>query len=688
MDSPLARVIAFYLPQYHPLAENDEWWGRGFTEWTNTAKAKPLFPGHYQPHIPADLGFYDLRLPETRAAQAQLARAHGVEAFCYYHYWFAGRRILERPFDEVLASGQPDFPFCLSWANQTWSGIWHGAPQRILIEQTYPGLDDHRRHFDVLLPAFMDPRYVRVDGRPLFVVYNPRELPESRRVLDLWRELAMKAGLTGLFLVGEHFESQWDARALGYDAAVHVRLPEKRRKWFPWSQPIPKLQSKFNEWRQRPDVHRYEDVIDRMIAARHPQLETFPCVIPNWDNSPRSGANGLVLHGSTPELFRRHLKRALDSMSGVPFDRRLVFVKSWNEWAEGNHLEPDLRFGRRYLEVLREELSTEQAARRVLHATPIAAHRQIHDATLVSRDSRGRSSWKMNTLLKRTAKTILRTVAPGANPGVIAQRFEEMPRKLKKRLRSGTANTVRRLRGAPDGFPLPPGRLMFLVQGTTNAQEFLTDGRGTATAVLDVLESSGLTIDSSKSVLDFGCGCGRVIRHVHSMTGARCFGSDYNPLLVDWCKENLRFAQFGVNGAAPPLPYANDQFDVVYALSVFTHFPEELQAAWMSELCRVLKPGGHLLMTTHGESFLPYMSEEDRQTFRAGRLVVRADGAVGSNPFFAAHPPEYVRSHAPSDLAIVNFAPETRRRGEPPSRLCWQDGYVLAKRMAPAGVRP
>ena len=294
----------------------------------------------------------------------------------------------------------------------------------------------------------------------------------------------------------------------------------------------------------------------------------------------------------------------------------------------------------------------------------------------------------MNALLKATAKRILRTVAPGASPGLIAQRVEEMPRKLKKRLRSGTRNTFSRLKGAPDGLPLPPGDLMFLVQGTTNVQEFLTDGRGTALAVLDVLKSSGVTVDSSMSVLDFGCGCGRVIRHVHAISGARCHGSDYNPQLVKWCKENLRFAQFDVNGASPPLPHADGQFDVIYALSVFTHLPEELQAAWMSELSRVLKPGGHLLMTTHGESFLPYMSEEDRKTFQSGRLVVRKDGAVGSNPFFAAHPPDYVKTHAPSDLAIVNFVPETRRRGEPPSRLCWQDGYVLAKRMTPAWTRP
>ena len=221
---------------------------------------------------------------------------------------------------------------------------------------------------------------------------------------------------------------------------------------------------------------------------------------------------------------------------------------------------------------------------------------------------------------------------------------------------------------------------MFLVQGTRNVREFLTDGRGTATAVLDVLRSSGVVIDSSTSILDFGCGCGRVIRHVYGLTGARCYGTDYNPELAGWCEQNLPFGQFDVNGVSPPLPYEREQFDVIYALSVFTHLPEELQVAWMSELARALKPGGHLLLTTHGESFLPYMAEEDRETFRSGRLVVHERGPVGSNPFFTAHPPEYVREHVPPDLELVNFVPETRRRGEPPSRLCWQDGYVLAKR--------
>lgn len=292
----------------------------------------------------------------------------------------------------------------------------------------------------------------------------------------------------------------------------------------------------------------------------------------------------------------------------------------------------------------------------------------------------------MQTFLKKIAKGILRVVAPDAKPHVIAERLEKMPSELKKRARLTVLNAVNRVKGAPDGLPLPPGHLMFLVQGTTSVQEFLTDGRGTAQAVLDVLRGSGIEIDKSMKVLDFGCGSGRVIRHLHSITGAQFSGSDYNPLLIGWCQKNLRFGQFDVNGVAPPLRYEDEQFDVVYALSVFTHFPEELQAAWMAELSRIIKPGGHLLMTTQGESFLPYLSEEERKTFRAGRLVVREQGAVGGNPFVAVHPPDYLKSHLPRDLTLVSFVPETRRRAVPPSRLCWQDGYVLVKRNGGAAV--
>lgn len=358
-DRNKARAIAFYLPQYHPIPENDQWWGRGFTEWTNAAKAKPMFSGHYQPHVPADLGFYDLRLPEARAAQAEMARTYGIEAFCYYHYWFAGRRLLERPFEEVLESGQPELPFCLCWANQTWTGIWHGAPNRVLIEQTYPGRDDHVRHFEYLLSAFLDPRYIRVDGKPVFVIYAPNELPDSNVVTDIWRDLAVKAGLPGLFLIAEHRNAHWDPVKAGFDASINVRLP-KRRTQLQQSIPWWRLNKKISYWLKNkkgmPTIHSYEAAISQLIFARQSGIESYPCVIPNWDNTPRSGVNGMVLHGSTPELFRHHLRSAIQNVEPLPIERRFIFVKSWNEWAEGNHLEPDLRFGLQYLEVLRDEL--------------------------------------------------------------------------------------------------------------------------------------------------------------------------------------------------------------------------------------------------------------------------------------------------------------------------------------------
>jgi lipopolysaccharide biosynthesis protein len=194
----LARLIAFYLPQFHPIPENDAWWGPGFTEWTNVAKARPLYKGHKQPRLPADLGFYDLRLPETRERQADMARDAGIEGFCYWHYWFGGgRRILERVFDEVLASGKPNYPFCLAWANHSWSGVWQGMPKNVLIEQTYPGPADFQAHFHAVLPAFRDPRYLTVGGKPIFLVFSALDLPDTKEFTDLWNELALKAGLPG-----------------------------------------------------------------------------------------------------------------------------------------------------------------------------------------------------------------------------------------------------------------------------------------------------------------------------------------------------------------------------------------------------------------------------------------------------------------------------------------------------------
>jgi len=348
------RVIVFYLPQFHPIPENDEWWGKGFTEWTNTAKAKPLFKGHYQPHIPADLGFYDLRVPETRAAQADMAREYGIEGFCYYHYWFDEKRLLERPFDEVLASGEPDFPFCLCWANQTWTGIWHGEPNRVLVEQTYPGEIDHKKHFYSLLKAFTDRRYILIDGKPLFIIYMPSEIPEVEKFTDFWRELALKCGLKGLYLVGSAWNSYFIPQEYGFDAAITIRIPKLREKSV-WRKPLKRLLWHYQNKIGLPTLYSYKEIISTLIVKNSNQ-RNYPCVIPNWDNTPRSGKNGLVLHESTPELFEMHLYEALHLLEKYPQDHKLVFIKSWNEWAEGNHLEPDLKYGKKYLEKLKQAI--------------------------------------------------------------------------------------------------------------------------------------------------------------------------------------------------------------------------------------------------------------------------------------------------------------------------------------------
>lgn len=348
------RCVAFHLPQFHPIPENDAWWGRGFTEWTNVASARPVVPGHHQPHVPADLGFYDLRLPEARAAQAELAREYGVDAFCYYHYWFNGRRVLQRPVDEIVASGQPDFPFCLCWANEDWTRAWDGGSGQVLMQQRYSDADDlaHIRH---LLPVLADRRYLRVGGRPVLLVYRTELMPDPRRTADLWREEVLRAGLPGLHLVRvESFTADLDPAGIGFDAAVEF-APDWRRVRSGVSSRLRKAAALLRLQPRGYREHRfasYGDLVARMLAKPDPGYRRIPCVTPGFDNSPRRRKDALILRGSTPEVYGRWLQRVLEREAGRPAmgDDRLVFVNAWNEWAEGNHLEPCQRWGRAYLE--------------------------------------------------------------------------------------------------------------------------------------------------------------------------------------------------------------------------------------------------------------------------------------------------------------------------------------------------
>lgn len=348
-----ATLIAYYLPQFHPIPENDAWWRPGFTEWTNVAKARPMFRGHYQPRVPADLGFYDLRVDETRRQQADLARDFGVGAFCYYHYWFNGKLLLQMPLEEVIRLGEPDFPFCVCWANESWKGKWHGSPATTLIEQTYGGAADTEAHFRYLARAFSDRRYLKVDGKPLFVIYRPKDLPVQ--VADHWRELAVKEGLGGLFLVGvvELPDTNWDPKQHGFDAIAPLTID---RCWL--SERNPELlwvKRKIRKLLGRPDqIYAYRKVVPYFFTPEATRREVIPCVIPNWDNTPRARRLGRVLHDSSPALFKEYLDAVIRQVEHKEPDHRIVFIKSWNEWAEGNYLEPDLKFGNQYLEAVRD----------------------------------------------------------------------------------------------------------------------------------------------------------------------------------------------------------------------------------------------------------------------------------------------------------------------------------------------
>ncbi|MCQ2128624.1 MAG: glycoside hydrolase family 99-like domain-containing protein [Bacteroidaceae bacterium] len=375
------RVIALYLPQYHPIPENDEWWGKGFTEWTNVAKAKPLFRGHYQPRIPADLGFYDLRLPEVREQQAELAREAGIEGFCYYHYWFGnGRQLLQRPFDEVLASGKPTLPFCLCWANHDWTNkTWKkGASMKrdsMIMKMEY-SMDDHKAHFNHLLPAFRDERYIKVDGKPLFGIWAPNDFPEVDRFIELWQSMARENGLPGIHFVGYTQNCTGQSREgkritlydtdqaanlynavlnKGFDAVMSGGLSRAQTlchgKWHMIRYYL--AGRTFLPASNRTD---YEKAMRYYYAPEDAWERVYPTLLPQWDRTPRAGIKTDPLTNSTPEKFQKTVEEAIRLIADKQPEHQILFLKAWNEWGEGNYVEPDLKFGHGYIEAIRNAI--------------------------------------------------------------------------------------------------------------------------------------------------------------------------------------------------------------------------------------------------------------------------------------------------------------------------------------------
>ena len=377
------RVIALYLPQYHPVPENDKYWGKGFTEWRNVAKAKPLFRGHYQPRIPADLGFYDLRIPEVRNEQAELAKEAGIEGFCYWHYWFGnGKEILQMPFDEVVRSGKPDFPFCLGWALHDWTTkTWEKgssiSKDSIIFKQEFPGEEDDIKHFYRLLDAFRDSRYIKVDGKLLFSILCPQRMPEPKRFMDLWNQLAIENGLPGFHFVGiidsvsaidlsninnidkNVEENITKAKAMGFDA---IGTTNQKYAELKTGGKIRKIIFAMGR-RICPgfllDKYDYGKIIDNFYSPFDMREDVYPQLLAGWDRSPRSGRNAIIYYNNTPKEFRRAVENAIRCVENKQPEHRIIFLNSWNEWGEGAYMEPDLKYGKAFIQTLRSVLYEE-----------------------------------------------------------------------------------------------------------------------------------------------------------------------------------------------------------------------------------------------------------------------------------------------------------------------------------------
>lgn len=371
------RPIAIYLPQYHPISENDKWWGKGFTEWTNVTKAKPLFNGHHQPHLPADLGFYDLRLAEIREQQAEMAKAYGIYGFCYYHYWFNGHRLLERPFQEVFESGKPDFPFMLCWANDNWTRRWDGQDQDILMAHNYSDEDDEQ-HMEYLINYFRDPRYIRVDDKPVISIYKTFLLPDPEKTANTWRKVAAKHNME-LYITHMIFGyTEGNKKQEGFDAVIDFE-PFGVRREDVFGQiainQVEKLKSagitkkilrkiKLSSGNNDPymsfNMIDYDYYINELKSLKSFDYKIFPTVVPGWDNTARKKTNpSLILNNSNPEKFRQWLDKVIDDFEPYSKDENFLFINAWNEWAEGNHLEPCQKWGKGYLESLKHAVNTQ-----------------------------------------------------------------------------------------------------------------------------------------------------------------------------------------------------------------------------------------------------------------------------------------------------------------------------------------
>lgn len=375
-QNPHTKLIAMYFTQLHAIPENDEWWGKGFTDWNNVRSAQPQYEGHYQPRVPLGQNYYDQSRLETLRKQIDLAKQYGVYGFCHYHYWFDGKQLLETPTNLILENKDIDFPFCLSWANETWSKRWDGRDHHILIQQTHPPTKvSWKRHYDYLIKAWSDPRAIKVDGKPVFVIYRPQRIDKIDEMLAYWRELAQQDGLPGLYFI---FQKQYELPSKSclnsFDAQFQFQPFEatyspsfdrnsiRHSLLFKLVRSLPEryqdmlrgLRAKFIK---ELTFYDYEAVWKQIVEIRPDQmLTTFPGAFVDWDNTARYKKRATVYRGATPDIFGKWFAKLVDSMPQRNLPEDFIFLNAWNEWSEGAYLEPDERYGFQYLEAVKRAL--------------------------------------------------------------------------------------------------------------------------------------------------------------------------------------------------------------------------------------------------------------------------------------------------------------------------------------------
>lgn len=373
------KIIAFYLPQFHNIPENNEWWGDGFTEWVNVKAAKPLYEGHVQPKVPLNNNYYDLTNDDVKIWQADIAKKYGVYGFCYYHYWFSGKLLLEQPMEQMLANKEVNIPFCISWANETWTKAWVNDEKKVLIRQEYGDMNEWKAHFDYLMPFFKDERYIKEDNKPLFIIYRPEVVQCLNEMLDYWNELAIGNGFKGMryayqtinfditdgsdnsrFDYDIEFQPAYARYDMGNKNSILAIIKKARRnfaKWFEQRFGIDLLKSSLTTV-SKIGNNNYIEYSDawKAILDRKPQSDkNVPGAFVAWDNSPRHKERGKIFINNTPELFEQFLEKQIVRARDL-YHKDMIFMYAWNEWAEGGYLEPDEEYGYAYLEAIKRAL--------------------------------------------------------------------------------------------------------------------------------------------------------------------------------------------------------------------------------------------------------------------------------------------------------------------------------------------